>query len=225
MNQLTERLYGADHPGYGVGPAAGGAIDRDHRTRRRTAQIAEEPALETEVDPQPLRDREHKLPVRHLGADMLGHPAGLLQRPLLVARRAEATAPAGIRDQESLAALGTADAGEAVLEARPAVAAKRRRIAAIEKLAHHGPDDGPLAGAASDTICPRCLAQLGQATWLGEITLQVTLPAFLWFFPFAGERDKKRARPSDAVPPAVWMGKTVPLSVGPGMSAANSHKS
>jgi eukaryotic-like serine/threonine-protein kinase len=26
----------------------------------------------------------------------------------------------------------------------------------------------PLSGAASDNICPRCLAQLGQATWLGE---------------------------------------------------------
>ena len=48
MNELTERLDGADHPGYGVGTTAGGAIDRDHRTRRRPAQIAQEPALEPE---------------------------------------------------------------------------------------------------------------------------------------------------------------------------------
>jgi len=72
-----------------------------------------------------------KLPVGHLGANVLGHPAGLLQRPLLVARRAETTPPAGIRDQEFLAALGTADAGEAVLE-----------IAALEELLHDRPDDG-----------------------------------------------------------------------------------
>jgi hypothetical protein len=54
------------------------------------------------VDPQPLGDREHELPVRHLGADVLGHlpaalrlaqagPTGFLQRPPLVARRAERT--------------------------------------------------------------------------------------------------------------------------------------
>jgi hypothetical protein len=130
--ELSERLDGADHAGHGVGPAAGGAVDGDHRARRRTAQVAQEPALEPEVDAQPLGNREHELPVRHLGADVLGHPTGLLQRPLLVARRAETSASAGIRDQKLLAALGAADAGEAVLE-----------IAALEELAHDCPDDRP----------------------------------------------------------------------------------
>jgi eukaryotic-like serine/threonine-protein kinase len=32
----------------------------------------------------------------------------------------------------------------------------------------------PLSGAASDNICPRCLAQLGQATWLGESATEAT---------------------------------------------------
>lgn len=83
MNQLTERLNGTDHAGHGVGPTAGGAIDGDPRERRRTAQVAQQPAVKAEADAQPLRDREHELPVRHLGADMLGHPAGLLQRPAM----------------------------------------------------------------------------------------------------------------------------------------------
>jgi ubiquinone/menaquinone biosynthesis C-methylase UbiE/tRNA A-37 threonylcarbamoyl transferase component Bud32 len=32
----------------------------------------------------------------------------------------------------------------------------------------------PFPGAASDNICPRCLAQLGQATWLGESATEAT---------------------------------------------------
>jgi len=132
VNALTERLDGADHPWHGVGPAAGGAIDRDHRARRRTAQLAQEPAVETEIDAQPLGNREHELPMRHLGANVLGHPTRFLQRPLLVARRAETSAAAGIRHEKLLATLGATDAGEAVLE-----------VPALEELAHHRPDDGP----------------------------------------------------------------------------------
>jgi hypothetical protein len=85
MNQLTEPLNGTDHPGHSVGPAAGGAVDADHGARRRPAQVAQQPALEPEVDPRPLGNREHELAMGHLGADVLGHPAGLLQCPLLVA--------------------------------------------------------------------------------------------------------------------------------------------
>jgi hypothetical protein len=33
-----------------------------------------EPAVETEVDPQPLGEREHELAVGHLGTDVFGHP-------------------------------------------------------------------------------------------------------------------------------------------------------
>jgi hypothetical protein len=132
MNQLTERLDGADHPRYGVGPATGGAIDGDHRARRGPAQLAQEPALEPEGEAQPLGNREHKLAVRHLGADVFGHPPRLLQRPLLMATGAATSHPAGIRHEELLAALGAADAGETVFE-----------VPALEKLPHDRPDDGP----------------------------------------------------------------------------------
>ena len=63
MNQLAKGLDAADHAWHSaclraarkqVGPAAGGAIDGDHRARRRPAQVAQEPALEPEVDAQPL---------------------------------------------------------------------------------------------------------------------------------------------------------------------------
>jgi len=97
-----------------------------------TVRAAQEPALEPEIDAQPLGNREHELPMRHLGANVLSHPTRFLQRPLLVARRAETSAAAGIRDQELLATLGATDAGEAVLE-----------VPALEELLHDRPDNRP----------------------------------------------------------------------------------
>jgi hypothetical protein len=48
-------------------------LDGDYRARHRPAQLAQEPPVETEVDPQPLGDREHELAVGHLvGTDVLG---------------------------------------------------------------------------------------------------------------------------------------------------------
>jgi hypothetical protein len=46
-------------------------------------------SLKPAVDPQPLGDREHELPVRNFSAEMLGDPTGFLQCPLLVAGGAE----------------------------------------------------------------------------------------------------------------------------------------
>ena len=70
--------------------------------------------------------------MRHLGADVLADPTGLLQRPFLVARGAETSPPAGKRNEKLLAAPGAADAGEALLE-----------VATLQELAHDRPDDGP----------------------------------------------------------------------------------
>jgi hypothetical protein len=57
---LSEGLDGADHAGHSVGTAAGRAMDGDHRGCRGPAQLSEQPALEPEVDAQPLGNREHE---------------------------------------------------------------------------------------------------------------------------------------------------------------------
>jgi len=85
MDDLAERLEGVDHARHGVGPTAGGAVHRDHRAGGRPAQFAQPPAVEQEVAPQPLGDREHKLPVGNLSANVFGDPTSLLQRSLVVA--------------------------------------------------------------------------------------------------------------------------------------------
>ena len=85
MDELAEGLDGTDQARHGIGPAAGGAVNGDHRAGGRPAQLTQQPTLEPEVDPQPLGDGQYKLPVRNLGAYVFGDPAYLLQRPLLVA--------------------------------------------------------------------------------------------------------------------------------------------
>src|SRR5262249_34219098 len=65
----------------------------------------------------------------YLGADRLGHPAGLLQRPLLVTTGAKTANPAGRRHEELLAALGASDPGKPMPE-----------VAALEELPHERPD-------------------------------------------------------------------------------------
>jgi hypothetical protein len=62
VDQLPKRLDGAHHAGHGVGPTAGRPIDGEHRARRRTAQVAQEPPLEPEVDAQPLGNRDPPMP-------------------------------------------------------------------------------------------------------------------------------------------------------------------
>lgn len=78
MDELPEGLDGTDHTGHGVGPAADRPVNRDDRAGRHPAQLAQQPAIEPEVNPQPLGDREHEPPMRYFGADVLGHPASLL---------------------------------------------------------------------------------------------------------------------------------------------------
>jgi hypothetical protein len=92
-------------------------------------------AVETEVDPQPLGDREHELAVGHLGTDVLGHPARLLQRTFLVATGAETAHPAGEGDKKLLPTLGAAHPGEAVLEI-----AQRRSFASIRWMDYLKPE-------------------------------------------------------------------------------------
>jgi hypothetical protein len=60
----------------------------DIRSAMKTFNVGEldrEPPLEAETDAEPLGQRERELPMRHLGANVLADPTGLLQRPLLVA--------------------------------------------------------------------------------------------------------------------------------------------
>jgi hypothetical protein len=54
MHQLTKALEGPDQARHGVGPTTGGAVDRDRGVGRGAAQLSEQPALEPEVDAQPL---------------------------------------------------------------------------------------------------------------------------------------------------------------------------
>jgi len=52
----------------------------------RPAQVAQQPALEPEIEAQPLGNREHKLPVRHFGANVLGQLVTLGFLRLVAAR-------------------------------------------------------------------------------------------------------------------------------------------
>jgi hypothetical protein len=72
MDPLPERLDRPDHPGRGLRSAARRPVNGRHGEGRRAAQLAQEPPLEPEVDPQPLRDREHKLLGRHPLAETRG---------------------------------------------------------------------------------------------------------------------------------------------------------
>ena len=73
------------------------------------------PAIETQEDPQPLRDGEDDLPVRHLREKLAG-PRDPEQLALLVAGRAEAAQLAGEGDQDVVPALGAVRSRRAVGE-------------------------------------------------------------------------------------------------------------
>ncbi len=96
------------------------------------AQIAEEPTIELEEDPQPLWDGEDDLAMRHVQEKCLPHPLAPLLDPLAMTRRAESPGPAREHDEPFLGAVGTPDSSE------PAAG-----IAVVEILLHHLPDDRP----------------------------------------------------------------------------------
>ena len=83
-----------------------------------------------EVDAEPLRNREDKLPVRYGHANRVGDRVGCQQSPLLMATWAEATLPAGEGDEHLMVAIFATNTGKAEVE-----------IAAGEKLADHFAND------------------------------------------------------------------------------------
>jgi hypothetical protein len=75
------------------------------------AEIAEEPTIELEEDPQPLGDGEDDLAMRHVQEKRLPHPLAPLLDPLGMTRRAESPGAAREHDEPFLGAVGTPDAG------------------------------------------------------------------------------------------------------------------
>ena len=57
----AEGLNGTHHDRDGIRPAAGRAVDRDHGARDRPPELAQEPALEPEVNAQALGNGEDEL--------------------------------------------------------------------------------------------------------------------------------------------------------------------
>ena len=96
------------------------------------AEIAEEPALELEEDPQPLGDGEDDLAMRHVQEKRPPHPLAPLLDPLGMTRRAESPGAAREHNDPLLPTVGTPDSSE------PATG-----ITAVEILLDHLLDDRP----------------------------------------------------------------------------------
>ncbi len=87
------------------------------------AKLAQQRPIKTRVQTQTLGDGEYHLSMRHGKTDLLGHVHGGQQAPFWVARAGAAKALlAGIGHKYLVLAVGTAQAGEAVV-----------KIAAFEK--------------------------------------------------------------------------------------------
>ena len=66
MDQVAENLNRSDHPRHPIGPLAHRLVNRADGPPRGLAETTQKRAVVTEVDPQPLGNREHELPVGYL---------------------------------------------------------------------------------------------------------------------------------------------------------------
>jgi len=104
-------------------------------------ELLKQVAVIAEEDAQAFGDGPHELVVGHVEADVFGDVEAKKKRAFLGATGADASLLAGKSDEELVAAVGTTNAGEAILE-----------VAAFEELADglvdHRPPVAALAGVA-----------------------------------------------------------------------------
>ena len=126
MSQRPEALRQAHHARHRVSLAERGAHVCVQRAARHPAQQPEASAVIEKVRAQSFGDRQHHVPMRHRGEQVLVEPQAPLGEPPRLARRAEPTPLAAERHQELRPARGAPNPCEPVLQ-EPAV----------EELPHH----------------------------------------------------------------------------------------
>ena len=130
VQKFAECLDGGDHAGHHV-VAAEQASDFGLEARPgAAAELAQQLAIETRMQPQAFGDGQHDLPVRDGSTDVFGHVDRGEQCPLLVAGGTRATLLAGKGDEHLMVAVRAADAGEAFVQ-----------VAALEEGLHAVLDD------------------------------------------------------------------------------------
>jgi len=115
MDELPEGLDGEDGAGGGV-LAEQGAVGLDDGLPGEGGKTTEQGTMVAEEDPQAFGKGPDELAMGDVQADVLGHVHAEQERAFLRAARADAALLAGEGDEELVAAVRAADAGEAVLE-------------------------------------------------------------------------------------------------------------
>jgi hypothetical protein len=141
VHEGAEGLDRQDTAGAGLF-AEHGAVGLEGGLPGDGGQLVKQVTVVAEEDAQALGDGPDKLAVRHVQADVVGEVHPEQDRAFLDATGADAALLAGEGDEELVAAIGAADAGEAVLE-----------VAALEEAADGlVVDPAPVAELASVTL-------------------------------------------------------------------------
>ena len=130
VQEFAKRLDRSHHAGHHVvaaEQAANFGLDTGPRAR---AELAQQLAIESRVQPQAFGDGQHDLPMGDRRANLFRHVDRRQQGPFLVAGRAGAALLAGEGDEHLVVAVRAADAGEALLQ-----------VAALQKCLHRAFDD------------------------------------------------------------------------------------
>jgi len=141
VNELAEGLNGDDGAGDHIVAAEGGAVNFKHGLPGEDRQALEQRAVIAEEDAQALGHGKDELAMRDVIADVVGDMQAQEDGPLLMARRADAALLTGKRDEELVAAIGAADAGEAAVQ----VAAGQK---GVDGFGDDGAEVAVLAGVA-----------------------------------------------------------------------------
>ncbi|HEX9596154.1 MAG TPA: hypothetical protein VF982_04690 [Anaerolineales bacterium] len=114
VRQVPETLHEEDHPGPRARRSLGVRLDK--QPRGNAPKPPERGPVHSEHRPQPPREGEHVLAVRHGLEDILLDPLALQEPPLLVAARAEVAGLAGPGEQVIVPAGVAVDAGQAMVQ-------------------------------------------------------------------------------------------------------------
>jgi hypothetical protein len=132
MKEFPVRLDGRDHARYHImtsEEALGFGLQAGPRAER---ELAQQLPIKAGVESETLGDGEHDLSMRDGKTDLFGHVDGRQQTAFLVAGGAGGALFARIGNEHLVLAVGTADAGEALVQ-----------ITALEKGRHGALDDRP----------------------------------------------------------------------------------
>ena len=134
VDQVAERLWGADHARYNIVAIKDGTINVAHRLPGKTRKMLEQIAVVAKVSTEAFRHGEDKLPVEHGNSHVLCDIDGGDQHALLMAAWADAALFAGKRDEQVVSAIRAAHPGEPFAQ----VAATQK---SINRFTNHGPKE------------------------------------------------------------------------------------